>query len=263
MSETDSREYVAVAVDGARRAGEVLQALRHRFDVREKGLSDLVTNADLDAQKTIRQAIHARFPEHDFLGEEDDDRPSCSSPYRWIVDPLDGTTNYVHGYPYYSVSIALTVAGELTVGVVYDPNRDECFVAAAGQGATLNGQPIHVSEQADLRRCLLVTGFPADVARTQCNVDHFVAMIQRCRSIRRLGSAALNLAYVACARLDGYWEMGLFPWDTAAGVLLVREASGRVTRPDGTPYDLYRAGLLATNACVHAEMQRVLSPDRS
>ena len=259
MSDVDLRACMEVAIHAAREAGTVLQERRHQFDVREKGLSDLVTDVDLAAQDTIRRAIHARFPDHDFLGEEADAQPSGDHVCRWIVDPLDGTTNYVHGHPFYSVSVALEVEGELALGVVYDPNRDECFTATAGRGACADGEAIHVSAQTELCRALLVTGFPADVARSRRNVDHFVAMIQHCQAIRRLGSAALNLAYVACGRLDGYWETSLHPWDAAAGVLFVREAGGQVTRLDGTPYDLYRPELLATNGRIHSAMRRVLS----
>jgi len=259
MSDIDRAGCLDVAVRSAREAGAVLQRLRLSFDVHEKGPSDLVTNADFEAQKTIRECIYARFPDHDFLGEEDESRPGRDSPYRWVVDPLDGTVNYVHGHPFYSVSVALAVHGSPVLGVVYDPNREECFVGTAGGGATLNGEPIRVSPETELARCLLVTGFPADVARTRGNVDLFTAMITQCRSIRRLGSAALNLAYVACGRLDGYWETSLFPWDAAAGVVLVAEAGGRVTRLDGNPYDLYRPELLASNGHVHDAMQQIVS----
>ena len=259
MADPDLQACVDVAVASARQAGAVLQRLREGFEVREKGLSDLVTTADLEAQQAIRESIHARFPDHDFMGEEDEDRPSRESLCRWIVDPLDGTTNYVHGHPFYSVSIALTVKSELAVGVIFDPNRDECFVASVGQGATLNGRRIHVSSQPELRRSLLVTGFPADVAQSKRNVDYFVTMIEHCQAIRRLGSAALNLAYVACGRLDGYWETSLFPWDKAAGALIVSEAGGRVTRLEGTTHDLYRPELLATNGHIHDAMRQVLA----
>jgi len=250
--------YLEVAVRAARRAGEVLQDYVGRFSVREKAPADLVTSADLAAQQAVQDTVAEAFPDHDFMGEEENGPPLGEATHRWIVDPLDGTTNYVHRIPFYCTSVALEIEGRLAVGVIHDPCTRECFAATAGRGATLNGEPIHVSDAPDLARAVVMTGFPTDVGRTRANVNHFLNFIGRCQSVRRMGSAALNLAYLACGRVDGNWATSLYPWDKAAGVLLVQEAGGTVTDLGGGLHNLYEPSLLATNGCIHEAMLAVL-----
>jgi myo-inositol-1(or 4)-monophosphatase len=193
------------------------------------------------------------------LSEESGSNHSASA-YTWIVDPLDGTTNFAHGFPQFSVTLALQVDAVVEIGVTYDPLRDELFAARRGQGATLNGQPIHVSSTSPLDRSLLVTGFPYD-RRTNPNNNarQFVEFMLRSQGVLRVGSAALDLAYVACGRLDGFWEFRLSPWDTAAGVLLVDEAGGQVTDPTGAPQQSWTRNVVASNGLIQAEMLDVLS----
>lgn len=242
------------AIAAAQQAGQVLLDWAGRFTVRSKGINDLVTEADHAAQKVIRQRLSLQFPDDDFLEEEGDPAPTFRSERRWIVDPLDGTTNYVHGMPLYCVSIALEVAGELVVGVVYDPVRKECFAAAKGRGTTCNGAVVQVSHAARLADSLLCIGLPADLCRSAEAIGSFASLSQKSRSVRRLGSAALSFAYVATGRLDGYWSCELHPWDAAAGVVLVREAGGMVTNIDQSPYDLYTPDIVASNGLIHAQL---------
>jgi myo-inositol-1(or 4)-monophosphatase len=182
-----------------------------------------------------------------------------TSEFKWIVDPLDGTTNYAHGYPCFCVSIALERAGQIIIGVIYDPLRDEMFAAERGEGATLNGRLIRVSEVESLSRAMVCTGFPYDVRDRGDFARHFASFIMNAQAIRRDGSAALDLAYVACGRFDGFFEEGLRPWDVAAGVLLIEEAGGRVSHFNGQPFDHYTPPILASNGLIHEEMMRVLS----
>ncbi|OYT72657.1 MAG: inositol monophosphatase [Chloracidobacterium sp. CP2_5A] len=253
-------EFLSFAEQVAREAGAIL---RERFgkplDVRHKGRIDLVTEADLLSENLIRERIHGRFPDHALLAEESGLAERASA-FRWVVDPLDGTTNYSHGYPFFSVVIALEHHGETVVGVVYDPLRDELFSAAKGQGTTCNGQPARVSTIATLEQALLVTGFPYNVKSSpQKNLDHFSAFLDVAQAIRRDGSAALDLAYVAAGRFDGFWELNLAPWDMAAGSLLVTEAGGRVTAFDGRPFSPYVAEIVASNGRLQDAMCRVLT----
>ncbi|HEX8853853.1 MAG TPA: inositol monophosphatase family protein, partial [Pyrinomonadaceae bacterium] len=183
----------------------------------------------------------------------------AGSGYRWIIDPLDGTTNYAHGYPCFCVSVALEHAGRIVIGVIYDPVRDETFAAERGEGATLNGRRVSVSNVSDLNRALLCTGFPYDVRSRSDFARHFYNFIMQAQAVRRDGSAALDLAYVACGRFDGFWEEGLRPWDVAAGVLLVEEAGGRVSRYDGSPFNVYTPPIMVSNNLIHEEMMRVLA----
>lgn len=250
----------SVALDAAKRAGDLLMEGLGRTNLVEfKGEIDLVTEMDRKAEEVIVETISSAFPDHSILAEEREEveRPST---YRWIVDPLDGTTNYAHGYPVFCVSIALECNGEVLLGVVYNPVLKETFLAEKGHGATLNGIPIHVSNTERLERSLLATGFPYDIRRTEDNnLNHFCNFALRAQAIRRAGSAALDLCYVACGRFDGYWELRLKPWDVAAGSLMVREAGGRVTTFDGGPFDIYSDNILASNGRIHEEMVRVLS----
>lgn len=228
-------QFLAVCQQASRAAGGVLQSWVGRFQAQEKGPSDLVTEADLAAQLTVQEHVRAEFPDHGWLAEEaGGDRPSATG-YRWIVDPLDGTANFVHGYPNYAVSLALEHEGRLLVGCVYDPAADECFTAAAGRGAWLNGKRLYTSGVAELSRAMIAASFPAKVPRGDRLIDEFAEILVTAQATRRTGSAALNLSYVACGRFDGYWARDNKAWDVAAGILLVREAGGAVEgieRPD-------------------------------
>ena len=243
----------AAAETAARTAAAVLESWRSRFSVREKGRADLVTEADVASQTAIREFLLDRFPNHGFLGEEGDrpPRPTVGGPPTWIVDPLDGTTNYVHDCPAYCVSVGLEADGELVVGVVYDPRQDEMYSAATGLGATLNGRLLRTSDAATLADALLATGFPSDLRGHERQLDWFRYFSLRAQSVRRTGSTALNLAYVAAGRFDGYWGFSNNAWDVAGAVVLVREAGGRVTGMDGGVYDHHAKPCLASNALLH------------
>jgi myo-inositol-1(or 4)-monophosphatase len=248
-------EYLDAAREAAQRGAAVLEEWRSRFAVREKGRFDLVTDADLAAQQAIRDSLHARFPDHGFLGEEGPDakaRPDTAAPPTWIVDPLDGTTNYVHDFPFYCVSIGLQVAGELVVGVVYDPRHQELFAAAKGHGAWLDRQRLRTSMTASLNEALLATGFPPDMQGQERTLAVWRHLSLRTQSLRRTGSTALNLAYVAAGRFDGYWAFDNHAWDVAAGAVLVREAGGLVTNIDGSAFDPHTPDGLASNGPLHA-----------
>ena len=218
-----------------------------------------MTEIDLECERMCRAVIAERFPGHDILAEElGASHGETRSRYRWVFDPLDGTTNFAHGLPIYCASLGLEVDGRAEVGAVYDPSRRELFTAERGAGARLNGRALQVSGTAELGEALLVTGFPYDVhTRGEALVALFGAMLGRARAVRRLGSAALDLCYVAAGRFDGFWEEHLKPWDVAAGALSVAEAGGRVTGMDGAPFDASAGHLLASNGLVHAEMLSV------
>jgi myo-inositol-1(or 4)-monophosphatase len=247
----------------ARKAGQVLQKRLGRTKrIDYKGAVNLVTEMDFLSEKIIVSEIHKQHPDHGFLAEEKA-REQTLSPYRWIIDPLDGTTNYAHGYPVYGVSIALERQGEIVLGVVYDPPRDQLFVAQKGKGARLNGRRIRVSSVRELSRSLLATGFPYDLRDNPVNnFDHFQNFAYRVHAVRRSGSAALDLCYVAAGRFDGFWEMKLGPWDLAAGSLMVQEAGGKVSDFQGRPLGLDGSCVLASNGQIHGEMIRVLKKGR-
>jgi myo-inositol-1(or 4)-monophosphatase len=250
------------AIQTARDAGRVLAERfgRASLAVTHKGEIDLVTEADLAAERLIVERIRSHYPRHSILAEEAGESLRVEQPsgFKWIVDPLDGTTNYAHGYPCFCVSVALEHKGEIALGVVYDPLRDELFAAERGGGTTLNSRRVRVSDTEDLNRALLCTGFPYDVRDRGDFARHFRNFIMHSQGVRRDGSAALDLAYVAAGRFDGFWEEGLNPWDVAAGRLLVEEAGGRVSRYDGSPFSIYQAPILASNGLVHEAMMRVL-----
>jgi myo-inositol-1(or 4)-monophosphatase len=262
-------EFLEVATDAAHRAGQVLLDWRSRFSAREKGPRDLVTEADLAAQEVIRGILYKAFPDHDFLGEEEAAErvkrglapaPPRRSELRWIVDPLDGTANYVHGMQNYAVSIALEGAGGLLVGCVYDPIGGECFTAEAGKGAWLNGQSIRCSQCESVGSAMIAVSFAANVARGSIEIARFVELLLASQSIRRLGSAALNLCYVAAGRLDGYVATSVNAWDIAAGALLLREAGGQITCIDGTPLVIDEPELLASaSPALHREILALLA----
>ena len=256
--------YLATAIEAALAAGRIHRRyFRNLTEVSKKGPIDLVTAADVEVEREFRALIQSRFPLHVVLGEEGGDAPSTQheapSTFRWIIDPVDGTTNFAHGLALFSVSIALEIDARVEIGVVYDPIGEELFVAERGQGARLNGVPMRVSSQAALLDSLLVTGFPYTVReRRQRQVEVFEAFLATTRAVRRLGSAALDLSYVAAGRFDGFWEEQLHIWDIAAGVLLVEEAGGRVTRYDGSPIDLVDGQIVASNGAVHEAMRDVI-----
>ncbi len=251
--------FAELAVRVARKAGQVLQQRLGRAKrIDYKGVVNLVTEMDFLSEKIIVSEIRKQYPDHGFLAEEKA-REQTASPYRWVIDPLDGTTNYAHGYPVYAVSIALESRGEIILGVVYDPSRDEVFAAQKGKGARLNGRRIVVSSVPALSRSLLTTGFPYDLRDNPVNnFDHFQNFSYRVHAVRRSGSAALDLCYVAAGRFDGFWEMKLGPWDLAAGSLMVREAGGRVSDFRGQPLALDGSYVVASNGRIHGEMIKVL-----
>jgi len=252
-------EYRVAAEEAARAAGAVLEDWASRFTVSEKGPADLVTEADVAAQRAIHELLHGRYPTHGFLGEEGLAATGSDPDFRWIIDPLDGTTNYVHRFPYYAVSIALEVRGELRAGVIYDPSKGELFAAEQGGGAWLNGQRLRTSRFAQLRQAMVIASFPPGVKADSLPIRRFLHVLGLAQTVHRSGSAALNLAYVAAGRLDGYWSTSLKPWDMAAGVLLVREAGGRDSRMDGSPLVLEVPDLLATNGTpLHDELSQAL-----
>src|SRR5215472_11019564 len=218
------------AVRVAQEAGRLLRdRLGTRIDISLKGAINLVTDVDLASEQLIREAIATHYPKHQVLAEEGG-LVETSSDYRWIVDPLDGTSNYAHGYPVFAVSIGLEYRGEMVLGVVYDPMREETFAAERGGGAALNNRPIRVSSTAELGSSMLSTGFPYDIKTSKLtNLDHWANFAVRARALRRDGAAALDLCYLACGRFDGFWELNLGPWDTAAGALIALEAGARVT----------------------------------
>jgi myo-inositol-1(or 4)-monophosphatase len=243
-------DFIEVCERAARSGGKVLLERQDRVGVREKGPRDLVTEADFASQKAIHEVIRSAFPEHTFVGEETwamqpAAHDGSSAEYRWIADPLDGTTNYVHGMPFYSVSVALEHRGQLLAGVVYNPVSDECFLASRGGGAWLNGKRLQTSGCRTCEQAMLAASFPANVLPDSPEIRRFNEMLVACQSLRRLGSAALNLSYVAASRLDGYFATSLKVWDAAAGALLVSEAGGCLVAADGSPFDLDRPKLVA------------------
>ena len=247
----------------ARDAGAILVDRLGRAQVSNKGDIDLVTEADLASEQLIIERIKSHYPRHAILAEESGDTAAIAaagaSEWKWIVDPLDGTTNYAHGYPCFCVSIALERAGKIEVAVIYDPSRDEMFAAERGQGALLNERRLRVSDVDDLNRAMLCTGFPYNVRERPNFARHFAKFTMEAQAVRRDGSAALDLAYLASGRFDGFWEEGLNAWDVAAGVLLIEEAGGRVTDFSGGALDIYKPKVLASNGLIHEHMMRVLA----
>ena len=249
-----------VATAAAREAGLFQrERLWGEHTLSYKGEVDLVTEVDRACEELIVNRIRGSFPTHSFLAEEEQ-YPGGDPSSRWIIDPLDGTTNYAHGFPWFCVSIAFEREKEVVLGVIYHCMMDEMFSAVKGEGAFLNGLAIGVSKRSPLRQSLIATGFPYDVARdNENNFDNFIELHLAARGVRRAGAAALDLAYVAAGRLDGYWECKLKPWDVAAGSLLVAEAGGRVTNHAGLPYSVYDHRILASNGSIHEEMLRLLN----
>ncbi|NWF91897.1 MAG: inositol monophosphatase [Syntrophaceae bacterium] len=257
MREDD--HYLQVAVAAAKEAGRIqMEHYGHSHSVEYKGEIDLVTMVDKLCDRTIRERIRDSFPEHDLLTEESSFERR-GSPWRWIIDPLDGTTNYVHGFPCFCVSIALEIEGEVRLGVVYNPILDELFYAERGKGAHLNGKRISVSSEDQLDRSFLCTGFPYDVRENgDFYLRYFREFMMKSLAIRRPGSAAIDLCYLAAGRFDGFWELKLHPWDVAAASLIVLEAGGKVTDFRGGPFSIYSREILASNALIHEEMLQVI-----
>ena len=265
---SDSLHFLYTAEAIAREAGALLRAFYHRGVATEyKGDVDLVTEADRASEALIVSRLREALPTHGVYGEEGT-RSGLDAEYRWYVDPLDGTTNFAHGFPVFAVVLGCERRrpdlvpeedGEMVAGVIYDPLRDEMFSAARGHGATLNGRPMRISSAGALQESLIATGFPSHKRHASPNVHFYQEFTLRSHGVRRAGSAAIDLAYVACGRLDGYWEFQLNPWDTSAGYLLVEEAGGRITHFDGGKFTLDSREVLATNGKIHAEMQTLFA----
>lgn len=254
-----AEDLLDVAVRAARAGGAILKDWAGRFTVSEKSPANLVTEADLASQDAIHAMIHSAFPDHNFLGEEGLAETNSKSPWRWVIDPLDGTSNYVHGFPYYAVNIAAEFQRELMIAVTFDPNRDELFTAVRGQGAFVNGAPIQPTRVTTLRDAMVVASLPVACRPEHRAVAQWLNVMPHVQTVQRTGSAALNLAYVAAGRMDAFWSGSLKPWDMAAGVLLVQEAGGRVTRMNGEPIDIEIPDLLSSNgSAIHVGLQQLL-----
>jgi myo-inositol-1(or 4)-monophosphatase len=251
------------AIQTARDAGSVLAArFGHSLRISNKSELDLVTESDLASERLIIDRIKTHYPRHAILAEESGTSSPThdgASEWRWIIDPLDGTTNYAHGYPCFCISMGLEHRERLQLGVIYDPIREEMFSAERGQGASLNGKRIQVSSNRNLSSALLCTGFPYDVRERNEFARHFTNFIMNAQGVRRDGAAALDLAYVAAGRFDGFWEEGLRPWDVAAGVLIIEEAGGRVSNYRGEPFDIHTPPILVSNGLIHEQMMQVLA----
>lgn len=256
--------YLETAIRAARTGGRVL--LRYfgkELRIEYKGELNLVTEADRRSEAAILDVIRKAFPTHGVLAEESGEQggsDSRDSEYKWIIDPLDGTTNFTHSFPFFCVSVGLAVRGSVVLGAVYDPVRKELFLGERGQGSTLNGKPIRVSKTENLIHSLLVTGFPYDLRNgPRNNLDYFSSLTLQAQGIRRTGSAALDLCYVACGRFDGFWEQDLLPWDTAAGLVIALEAGAMVTDFSKRPFDIYAKEIIASNGQIHDEIVKVLN----
>ncbi len=262
--------WLATAIEIVRRAGEIqLAGQAEGFHVDKKGARDLVTEVDVACERMGLEVLAERFPTHGILAEEAGGSCEDGGSHRWVFDPLDGTTNYAHHVPAFCASLALEVDGEAVVAAVFDPTHDELYTAARGEGAWMNGRPLRVSTVKRLIDALLVTGFPYDLQRDPVELlQVFGAMLKSAQAVRRFGAAALDLCHVAAGRYEGFWERRLWPWDVAAGTLIVREAGGQVTNMDGDPFDPGAGQLLATNGLVHEAMLKVIAvagcaPDRT
>jgi myo-inositol-1(or 4)-monophosphatase len=256
----EAAQFFSTAWQAAHAGGAIVrEKWQGPMSISHKGAVDLVTSVDRAAERCIVERLRRDFPHHSLLAEEETDYRGSQKGYRWIIDPLDGTTNFAHGYPQFSISIALEREQQLLLGLVYDPLRQECFAAIRGEGATLNGRPIAPSKVAEINSALFGTGFPYDRRQNaEQYLVYFKAFMVRAQGIRRAGSAALDLCYVACGRLDGFWELKLKPWDTAAGTLIVREAGGRVSNFSGGEFSIWGSETMASNGLIHGEMIEVM-----
>lgn len=250
------RNYLNTAISAARAAAHIHQHnLNTDLEITSKSsYTDLVTKVDKESEAKIREIIAEQYPSHIVLGEEEGARGNSDSKYRWIVDPLDGTINYAHGFPFYCVSIALEINGKIVLGVVLDSHRNELFSALSGEGAYCNGVPINISQQKDFSKALLATGFSYNPEEINDSLAIFKRVFVKCRGIRRPGAAALDLCYVACGRLEGFWETKLNPWDVAAGVLIIQEAGGSITNAVGGIYHLNDPIIIASNGHLHTKL---------
>ncbi|BBA80134.1 inositol monophophatase [cyanobacterium endosymbiont of Rhopalodia gibberula] len=260
-SQNELETLLEIATEAVMTAGVILQDLWGKLErIEEKGRpGDLVTEADKTAEAAILGILHRRVPQHQVLAEESGLLGVAKSDYLWVIDPLDGTTNYAHSYPIYAVSVGLLIEGIPQVGAIYDPFRKELFRAAKGLGSTLNYRPIRVSKTTELSNSLLVTGFPYDRQETQdTNYPEFCYLTHITQGVRRAGAAALDLANVACGRLDGYWERGLSPWDISAGIIILEEAGGKISAYDESTLIIESGRLLATNGHIHHVLSQAL-----
>lgn len=259
-TKTEVKTLLKASTDLAREAGMILKrGFKLKLSIKYKGRIDPVTQFDLKSEKLITSRIKKNYPDHAILAEEGTAVKSAS-PYRWVIDPLDGTVNFAHGFPMYCVSIAVEYKEHAIAAAVYDPERDEMFTAGVGIGGFLNGRKIHVSPETRLDRSLLATGFSYKVSTDRKNnLGLFARMVKTAQAVRRPGSAALDLCWLACGRIDGFWELKLHPWDTAAARLLVEEAGGKVTRMNGTPYSIFDGDILVSNSRIHRAMRKVLT----
>lgn len=247
-TDKDADDLLQTAIQAAHAGGQVLQDWVGKFSVSEKKRADLVTEADHASQKVIHEIISSKYPDHGFLGEEGLNEESDDSDYRWVIDPLDGTSNYVHGFQYYAVSIAVQKADTLVAGVIFDPTRQETFSAVHGAGAVLNGQPIRTSGETELSRAMGMASLPVGADRTDPAVERFLNALSHLQTVQRSGSAALNLACVAAGRIDVFWSSSLKPWDVAAGALIASEAGACVTNLQGDTIDIMVPGILAASS---------------
>ncbi|MBA3027775.1 MAG: inositol monophosphatase [Desulfobacteraceae bacterium] len=256
----DFDTLLKTAIEAALEGGEVTRSLIGRLKhIQKKGAIDLLTEADLESEKRIIQKIREHFPDHSFLAEESSPLIN-DSPYQWIIDPVDGTTNFAHALNHYAISIALSVEGKIMLGVVFNPGTNELFRAVSGQGAFLNDLPIEVSAATSVSESLLATGFPYNFKEILDPVmTRFKNCLTACQGIRRFGSAALDLCYVACGRFDGYFEQNLKPWDTAAGFLIAQESGATVTDFSNSPFFVEKKEILATNGKIHSQMVSLLT----
>lgn len=259
MSMIDSKTFYDVTIAIARKAGVYQKSrLATEVNIEFKGRTNLVTEVDKYCEQMIVTAIKEKFPDHDILAEEGTGERT-NSPYKWVIDPLDGTTNFAHSYPMFAVSIALEYQGEVIAGVVYDPMRDELFQGFRGEGSFLNGKRLEVSKINELVKALLATGFAYNVAQTDDNnFNHFQNFMLRSQSVRRDGVASLDICYVACGRYDGFWELNLYPWDVAAAMIILQEAGGQISRFDGSPYSIYEKDVLTSNGHLHSQKVEIL-----
>jgi len=259
LTKKELQEITLFTRDTAGAAGKkLLRWNKRRNRISFKGRVNLVTEADLASEKYITKTITKKYPDHSILAEEEKPQDKKSD-YRWIIDPLDGTTNFAHNFPFYCISIALEYKDEIVAGVVYDPVRNEMFYAYLNGGSYLNGKKNSVTTQNKLEKSLLATGFPYDIGTSpENNLKQFNKFARTAQGVRRAGSAALDLCYLACGRFDGFWELKLHPWDTAAGKIIIEEAGGKVTDFAGDKYSIYDKYLLATNGKIHNQMKDVL-----
>ncbi|MBN1293424.1 MAG: inositol monophosphatase [Candidatus Latescibacteria bacterium] len=255
LTHEEKKQLFEIACDAARQSGKILKDnFGKKKEISFKGRINPVTNVDLLSEKTIIDVINTHYPDHDIITEESNLKQS-GSVYRWIIDPLDGTVNYSHNYPFFAVSVALEVNGIVEIGIVYNPVMNEFFRACRGEGAFCNDTPIFISDIDNLERSLLVTGFPYDInEKTYNNLAHFNHMMKYTQGVRRDGSAALNLCYCAMGRFDGYWEISISPWDIAAGILITTEAGGTVSKLDGNPLSVFDGELVASNGKIHEKL---------